>query len=109
MKKIEELAAKTGLDGAKTGRLFGFGGLGLLAAAIGALAGCAGLQQKPKQPTLEEQVLQRYGGGQAAPADAPGQAGDQKPAQNCGPYPGYPCGTRYFTVSVRDFFRRVLA
>lgn len=27
-----------------------------------------------------------------------------KPAtQDCGPYPGYPCGTRYFTVSIRDF------
>lgn len=23
--------------------------------------------------------------------------------ENCGPYPGYPCGTRYFTVSLRDF------
>jgi hypothetical protein len=23
--------------------------------------------------------------------------------QNCGPFPGYPCGTRYFTVSIRDF------
>jgi len=109
MKKIEELAARTGLDGEKTRRLFGFGGLGLLAAAPGALAGCAGLQGKAKQPSLEEQVLQKYNGGQTQPAASPAQSGEQKPDQNCGPYPGYPCGTRYFTVSVRDFFRRVLA
>jgi hypothetical protein len=24
---------------------------------------------------------------------------------NCGPFPGYPCGTKYFTVSIRDFRR----
>lgn len=23
--------------------------------------------------------------------------------KNCGPYPGYPCGTRYYTVSIKDF------
>lgn len=23
--------------------------------------------------------------------------------KNCGPTPGYPCGTKYYTVSVKDF------
>lgn len=28
---------------------------------------------------------------------------DEKPVKNCGPVPGYPCGTKYYTVSINDF------
>lgn len=28
---------------------------------------------------------------------------DEKPIKNCGPVPGYPCGTKYYTISINDF------
>ena len=39
-------------------------------------------------------------------AGSPAAAGGKTaPDKNCGPYPGYPCGTRYYTVSISDFRR----
>ncbi len=28
---------------------------------------------------------------------------DEFKKKNCGPTPGYPCGTKYYTVSIKDF------
>lgn len=36
----------------------------------------------------------------------PENAGNTQPVtpdDNCGPFPGYPCGAKYFTVSLKDF------
>ncbi len=33
----------------------------------------------------------------------PPSLGPSQENKNCGPTPGYPCGTKYYTVSIRDF------
>ena len=114
MKKIYELGEKTGLTRKEVGRVVNLGALGLLALGLTALAGCLKIQKHQAPDTVEKpQTLQNYSGATSAPAGASGTgtggaeapAPRQKPAagENCGPYPGYPCGTRYYTVSRADF------
>ncbi len=101
MKKIYELGARTGLKTCEVNRIAKCGLLGLLALGLAALVGCFRAQkvQPPKQTAKPEtlQDLANSVNGSTAPA-----AGVD---QNCGPYPGYPCGTRYYTVSPADFRR----
>ena len=108
MKKIYKLGAKTGLNAGELDKITKFGALGIAALALASLTACfksnkAGL--KPVQPSAQEQPknLQEPANSintSTAPART-GNRGDG--SQNCGPYPGYPCGTRYYTVSVSDF------
>ncbi|HNW43516.1 MAG TPA: hypothetical protein PKI19_03370 [Elusimicrobiales bacterium] len=118
MKKIFQLGAKTGLTGIEVGRVVNFGVLGLLAAGLAALSGCLGFQRtRTPEPAEKPQTLQTYSGASSVPSAAPSGFGgsgsgsaDQAPApapkpkaaDDCGPYPGYPCGTRYYTVSRAD-------
>ena len=118
MKKFYELGGKTGLSRAEAGRAFSFGLLGFLAVGLASLAGCLRLQKhETAQPGAKPSTLQNYSGATSAPgAGASGSGGggaaDSDPVPppkpktdaGCGPYPGYPCGTRYFTVSRADFF-----
>lgn len=100
MKKLYELGAKTGLNRAEVNRMTRLGLLGLLAVGLSGLAACFRTQKAEapaaaaKPETLQD--LANSVNTSTAPA-----------AQNtdCGPYPGYPCGTRYYTVSRADFHR----
>ena len=111
MKKFYEIAAKTGLSSREMQKVARFGAFGLMAALLTALSACF----KNSKPAAE------------APRPAPQAPADidaaairklvdsldkstdtvkPKAGDNCGPYPGYPCGTRYYTVSVSDFLKR---
>ncbi len=103
MKKLYELGAKTGLTSREVNRVARFGALGLLAVGLASLAACFRAQKAPaaaqesRPQTLQDLANSVNGSTSAAkPQDAD---------SNCGPYPGYPCGTRYFTVSRADFRR----
>ena len=108
MKKILELGTKTGLKPGELGKMAKLTVLGLAALAMASLAACfkgAKSDPGPAQPSAREQPEQsrRQTGAVntgVSPADI--NAPDDG-AKNCGPYPGYPCGTRYYTVSVSDF------
>ncbi len=103
MKKFYELGAKTGLTKVEINRVAKFGMLGLLAVGLSGLAACLKAQKNEgpaasaKPETLQD--LADSVNKSTAPAERDGQN------TNCGPYPGYPCGTRYYTVSRADFWR----
>ncbi|MGD9642343.1 MAG: hypothetical protein AB7V08_06325 [Elusimicrobiales bacterium] len=101
MKKLYELGEKTGLTRAEVNRVARFGILGLLAFGLAGLAACF-KAQKPAQPdaAAKPETLQDMANSINKSTAAP-EAQDE----NCGPYPGYPCGTRYHTVSPSDFRR----
>ena len=102
MRKLHELGARTGLNTGEVNRIARFGVLGLLTVGLAALAGCF-RAQKPSSPAVDAnpRTLQdladsvKVSSAAAKPADG----------GSCGPYPGYPCGTRYYTVSAGDFRR----
>ena len=98
MKKLEELGAKTGLTRAEVGRVARFGLLGLLAVGLAGLAGCFRTQKAETSPGAAKPDTLQDIANSVNKSTAPAQ-------DNCGPYPGYPCGTRYYTVSVSDFRR----
>ncbi len=104
MKKLYELGAKTGLNRTEVNRVARFGVLGLLAVGLAGLAACFKAQKTaaPAQ-TSNPRTLQDLADSVNKSTAAPAQDGKNT---NCGPYPGYPCGTRYFTVSAADFFGR---
>ncbi len=107
MKKFYKIGAKTGLGANELHKVARFGLLGLLAAALSVLTGCFKTGEvvspaKEPAPRTSERT------GSAAIRDlvnsidkSTGAASDMD--DNCGPYPGYPCGTKYYTVSVSDF------
>ena len=100
MKKIYELGAKTGLKRAEVNRITKFGILGLLAVGLSGLAACFKTQkaEAPAQAGKPETLQDLANSVKTSTAPADGKAAD------CGgPYPGYPCGTRYYTVSRSDF------
>ena len=108
MKKFYEIGAKTGLSAREMHKVARFGVFGLIAALLTTLSACF----KNSKPAAEAPRPAPQ-----APAEIDASAirelvdsldkstGTVKPhaGDNCGPYPGYPCGTRYYTVSVSDF------
>ena len=124
MKKIYEIGTKTGLTanelhkigntcvGAAT-KAYGhqaarFGLFGLLAAALTALTGCCKICKPASQPSKSApRASAQTGPGtiQDLVNSIDKSTGTAKPkaGDDCGPYPGYPCGTKYYTVSVSDF------
>jgi hypothetical protein len=103
MKKLYELGAKTGLNTAEVNRIAKFGLLGLLAVGLASLAACFKAQKAPSQAGENKpQTLQDIANSVNASSST---AKPQDAKTNCGPYPGYPCGTRYYTVSASDFRR----
>lgn len=96
MKKLYELGAMTGLDKADVNRIAKLGVLGLLALGLASLAACF-KAQKAAEPEAGPQTLQDLANSVNSSTDSA--------KDNCGPYPGYPCGTRYYTVSLSDFRR----
>jgi hypothetical protein len=100
MKKIYELGAKTGLNRAEVSRMTKFGLLGLLAVGLSGLTACFKAQktEAPAEAAKPETLQDLANSVNTSTAPADGKAAD------CGgPYPGYPCGTRYYTVSRSDF------
>lgn len=126
MKKFLEIGSKTGLGDEELGRFSRFSLAGLAALCLSALAGCVGVSVQNsghyRHPSEGSNQIQPAPGavpqsshtppqvGGAGPDGAPTGAAPAAPANNdpapaCGPYPGYPCGTRYYTVSPGDFRR----
>lgn len=102
MKKLYELGAKTGLNTAEVNKIAKLGVLGLLAMGLATLAACFKAQKAPVQVSEEKpQTLQDL----ANSVNASSSTAKPQDNANCGPYPGYPCGTRYYTVSASDFRR----
>jgi len=100
MKKLYEFGAKTGLTTAEVNRIARFGLLGLLAVGLASLAACFRAQKVPAQVGENKpQTLQDL----ANSVNVSSTTAKPQNKTNCGPYPGYPCGTRYYTVSVSDF------
>ncbi len=99
MKKLYELGKLTGLTKAEVNRAARFSLLGLLALGLAGLTACF-KSQKAENPvqSSKPETLQDI-------ANSVNKSTAPAPADNCGPYPGYPCGTRYFTVSRADFRR----
>ena len=108
MKKIYELGSKTGLNTGELDRIVKLGVLGIAALAFASLSACFKgnkAELPPPQPSAQAQPknLQELADSvntSTAPERPVQRDGGE---QNCGPYPGYPCGTRYYTVSVLDF------
>jgi len=111
MKKFYEIGAKTGLSSREMHKVARFGLFGLIAAVFTVLSACfrngkpSPEAPKPAPPAATQldttaihdlvNSLDKSTGTVKSKAD-----------DNCGPYPGYPCGTRYYTVSVSDFHKR---
>jgi len=101
MKKLYELGARTGLKTSEINRIAKCGLLGLLAVGLAALVGCFRAQKtETPQPSAGPKTLQDLANS-VNTSTSPASPEDS----NCGPYPGYPCGTRYYTVSRADFRR----
>lgn len=102
MKKLYEIGAMTGLNKSEVNRIARFGVLGLLAFALAGLAACFKAQKSgtAAQPAKPE-TLQDLANSVDTSTSTAGPAQDD----GCGPYQGYPCGTRYYTVSPSDFRR----
>ncbi|PIS47387.1 MAG: hypothetical protein COT17_03680 [Elusimicrobia bacterium CG08_land_8_20_14_0_20_51_18] len=106
MKKLYEIGAKTGLTGKEVRRITGFGFMGFIALALSFFSSCArnGAGQKEavkpadKPAEKAKEALNSVKVSTDSIIDENPQTGD-----DCGPTPGYPCGTRYYTVSPKDF------
>ncbi len=114
-KKIRETALKTGMSEKEVSGFARAGLFGAFAAAVLGLLGCARTngavqgQARPEQP--KPSVGKQADGAvknvlEEVKKNSPPADGDViNPDESCGPYPGYPCGSRYFTVSTADFRR----
>lgn len=97
-KKLSEI---TGIDRKETKKAFSFNLAGLFLVFISFLiSSCSknGVKEKAetKEITKETYNLEKTTNPITPPEDIINK-------KNCGPTPGYPCGTKYYTVSVRDF------
>ena len=115
MKKFYEMGEKTGLQANELHKAAKFGFFGLIALALATLSGCFKSEKTAAQPPAPAPQTSA----QPAPRTSEQQQTLQdlvdsmdkstgtvtKPSGNCGPYPGYPCGTKYYTVSAGDFKR----
>jgi len=106
MKRFYRIGARTGLTVREINKVAVFG---LIAALFASLAGCF-KNIKPSGPDVPAPKADE----RAKPAslqdlvDSIKKSESNKSAadDNCGPYPGYPCGTRYYTVGVSDMLRK---
>lgn len=100
MKKLHELGELTGLRPAEVNRIAKCGLLGLMAVGLAALVGCF-KAQKTEVPAQVQKPETLQDIANSVNTSTP----TAKPEGQCGPYPGYPCGTRYYTVSPSDVRR----
>ena len=102
------MGAKTGLHTDELRKAAKFGLFGLLALALTALTACfksdktapPPVEQAPETSNQQQpQTLQDL----VNDMDISTGTVNTPTGDKCGPYPGYPCGTRYYTVSAGDF------
>ena len=106
MKRLEAIAKKTGLNAREINRFSKFSVLGVIAIFITTVMGCVKSNNQVKKPAQEKMTLEEIKN-LVNEVEVEKKEKDRKieilPSDNCGPYPGYPCGTKYFTVAVEDF------
>ena len=105
MKKLESIAKKTGLNSREINKFSKFSILGIIAILITTVMGCVKTNNVEK-PTSENMTLEEIKNlVKEVEAEKKPTGKRVKPdiSDSCGPYPGYPCGTKYFTVAVKDF------
>jgi len=101
--KISRLLNKTSKDSSLK-KLFSFSFVGFITFILSFLTSCNnknGLKNKmdtnTTKPTfnIEKSTIPI--------SETSPQINPKLPKKDCGPTPGYPCGTKYYTVSIKDF------
>jgi hypothetical protein len=106
MKKLETIAKKTGLNSKEINKFSKFSILGIMAILLTTVMGCVKSNNQVKKPAQENMTLEEIKSlVKEVEAEKKPTGKKIKPdiSDNCGPYPGYPCGTKYFTVAIEDF------
>ncbi len=114
-KKLREMALKTGMSEREVSGFARAGMFGAFAAAVLGLFGCARTNgnvqtqaaQEPARPAISDRTQETVNRvlDEVKKSTPPADGDVINPDESCGPYPGYPCGSRYHTVSVADFRR----
>lgn len=112
-KKLKETALKTGMSEKEVSGFARAGMFGALAAAVLGFVGCARNaadarpEDKPAAPAISGSTQESVNRvlDEVKKSTPPADGDVINPDESCGPYPGYPCGSRYYTVSVADFRR----
>ncbi|MDQ7774030.1 MAG: hypothetical protein RDU13_10985 [Elusimicrobiales bacterium] len=114
-KKLKEMALKTGMSEGEVSGFARAGLLGAMAAAVLGLLGCARTNEniqtqaspEPASPAISTKTQETVNRvlDEVKKSTPPADGDVINPDEECGPYPGYPCGSRYFTVSIADFRR----
>ncbi|MFA6584585.1 MAG: hypothetical protein WCS77_09840 [Elusimicrobiaceae bacterium] len=101
---LERIGAKTGLGKKDIKTLTAFGFLGLLGAALVTLLACSH-NKKMAEPATPENVRKEIRQETATQAGDPDSRSTPpvKQSDSASPWEGYPAGTRYATVSHKDF------
>ncbi|MEW5951921.1 MAG: hypothetical protein GX447_09150 [Elusimicrobia bacterium] len=94
---LKKAALKTGLEKEKVNSIFS---LGLAALIMSFLSSCAknASSAKPQTDTSVKPAEKPL-----TPADVILDSSTVLDKKSCGPTPNYPCGTRYYSVSLKDF------
>ena len=107
MKKLESIAKKTGLNSKEIKRFSKFSILSVIAILLTTVVGC--VKTKNIEKTSSENMSLEEIKNLVKEVEVEKKEDAKKikveidASDNCGPYPGYPCGTKYFTVAIRDF------
>lgn len=107
MKKLKFIAKKTGLSEREISGFSKLSVFGIIVVLLTSFAGC--LKNKkadlPTAQSIETKMSADKPAANEKTGDKKTDAKKIEPAKsdNCGPYPGYPCGTKYYTVSAEDF------
>ncbi|MEF3279796.1 MAG: hypothetical protein K6357_02365 [Elusimicrobiota bacterium] len=104
---LSNLLKKTGIKDHENQNLFKLGLFGFLSIIFSFLISCNknGVKQEESSNNLDANVsTSTYKIEKATTSLKPLiDNEDTFGKKNCGPIPGYPCGTKYYTVSIRDF------
>lgn len=98
VEKLKRAALKTGLDKEKIGPFFSFS---IVALIMSFFSSCA--KNSASTSTLSLPKTVKPVEVPVSPADVIIDTSTFLDEESCGPTPNYPCGTRYYTVSVNDF------
>ncbi|MDQ7774279.1 MAG: hypothetical protein RDU13_12270 [Elusimicrobiales bacterium] len=114
-KKLKETALKTGMSEREVSGFARAGMFGAFAAAVLGLFGCARTNgnvqtqaaPEPARPPISAKTQEKVSSvlDEVKKSTPPADGDVINPDESCGPFPGYPCGSRYFTVSIADFRR----
>lgn len=100
--KFEKIFSKTGLD-KKDISLIKFSITSIIAMLASFFSSCS--NNGVKEPTTTTVVSTATYQVNQSTTDVQNiiNTPDEFKKKNCGPTPGYPCGTKYYTISVHDF------